>query len=58
MEEVDKKRKKDGEEESVPDVSGGFIPPTSHPIDAWIPGYPEGPTCPPFDPTRGNPVVD
>ena len=58
MEEVDKKRKKDGEEESVPNVSGGFVPPASHPIDAWDTGYPVGPTCPPFDPNPAKPVAD
>ena len=57
MQELDKKRKKD-EGETVPDVSGGFVAPLSHPIDAWVPEYPQNPTCPPFDPTPGNPVVD
>ena len=57
MQEVDEKRKKD-EEETVPDVSGGFVAPMSHPIDAWVPGHPDGPTCPPFDPIAGNPVAD
>jgi hypothetical protein len=58
MEEVDKKRNKDGEENPVPDVSGGFVAPVSHPIEAWIPDYPNNPTCSPFDPITGNPVVD
>lgn len=57
MQELDKKRKKD-EGETVPDVSGGFVAPLSHPIDAWVPEYPQNPTCPPFDPTPGNRVVD
>ena len=57
MEEVDKKRKKD-EEETVPDVSGGYLPPTIHPIEVWVPGYPEGPTCPPFEPIPRHPVVE
>jgi hypothetical protein len=57
MREVDKKRNNDGEK-PVPDVSGGFVAPGSNPIEAWVPDYPVAPTCPPFDPTVGNPVAD